>query len=70
MFSLHRRGPARLTLRQAVGTPRLAAGTSRQAVGVLTARGVEATGVADGTTAWAREGLPVTEGRGTSGGAA
>ncbi|MFG2142668.1 rhodanese-like domain-containing protein [Streptomyces sp. NPDC048696] len=40
---------------------------SRQAAKLLTGRGVQATDVTGGMTAWAREGLPVT-GRGGSGG--
>ncbi|MEV7381313.1 rhodanese-like domain-containing protein [Streptomyces lydicus] len=43
---------------------------SRTATGILAARGVEAGDVVGGMTAWARAGLPVTGGRGTSGGTA
>ncbi|MGW0765607.1 rhodanese-like domain-containing protein [Streptomyces sp. NPDC002676] len=40
---------------------------SRTAAELLAARGVEATDVVGGMTAWAREGLPVTDDRGGSG---
>ncbi|GGM16128.1 sulfurtransferase [Streptomyces fumigatiscleroticus] len=43
---------------------------SRQAVGILAARGVEATDAAGGMTARTRAGLPVTGDRGHSGGTA
>ncbi|MET9450526.1 rhodanese-like domain-containing protein [Streptomyces cinerochromogenes] len=41
---------------------------SQQAAKLLTGRGVQATDVTGGMTAWARAGLPVTGGRGDSGG--
>ncbi|GGR83792.1 sulfurtransferase [Streptomyces humidus] len=41
---------------------------SRRAAALLAGRGVEATDVSGGMTAWARAGLPVTGGRGGSGG--
>nr|BFD88214.1 rhodanese-like domain-containing protein [Streptomyces sp. Xyl84] len=40
---------------------------SRRAAGILAARGVDATDVTGGMTAWARAGLPVVDGGGTSG---
>ncbi|GAA1601004.1 rhodanese-like domain-containing protein [Streptomyces globosus] len=40
---------------------------SRQAARLLAGRGIEATDVTGGMTAWARDGLPVTGGRGGSG---
>ncbi|GAA2287259.1 sulfurtransferase [Streptomyces ruber] len=43
---------------------------SRTATDLLAARGMEATDVVGGMTAWARAGLPVTAGRGAGGGTA
>ncbi|MEF9908175.1 rhodanese-like domain-containing protein [Streptomyces sp. P9-A2] len=41
---------------------------SQQAAKLPAGRGVQATDVTGGMTAWAREGLPVTDGQGGSGG--